>query len=72
MKHESSEQAPKKALRKTDVIGALPNDEVLNLFVTLAQQIHYESKIRGQDMSNITKCFNELQEAYKLERGNDR
>jgi hypothetical protein len=46
------------------VSGMLP-DEVPNLFVTLAQQIHYESAINGLDMTGITECFNELQEAYK-------
>ena len=53
------------------VSGMLP-DEVPNLFVTLAQQIHYESAINGLDMTGITECFNELQEAYKKERSNYR
>jgi hypothetical protein len=52
-----------------NVSGMLP-DEVSNLFVTLAQQIHYESVINGLDMRGITECFNELQEAYKKERSN--
>ena len=43
---------------------ALPSDIVPNLFVTLCQQIHYESVIRNQDMRAITECFNELQDAY--------
>lgn len=43
-------------------------DEVPNLFVTLAQQIQYESNINGLDMKMITECFNQLQEAYKKER----
>ena len=55
----------------TDVSGMLP-DEVPNLFVTLAQQIHYESVINGLDMTSIIECFNELQEAYKKERSNYR
>ena len=60
-----------KALRKTDVSGMLP-EEVPNLFVTLAQQIHHESVINGLDMASIIECFNELQEAYKKERSNYR
>ena len=54
-----------------DVSGMLP-DEVPNLFVTLAQQIHYESVINGLDMMSIIESFNELQEAYKKERSNYR
>lgn len=53
------------------VSGMLP-DEVPNLFVTLAQQIHHESVINGLDMTSIIECFNELQEAYKKERSNNR
>lgn len=53
------------------VNGMLP-DEVPNLFVTLAQNIHYESVINGLDMTSVIKCFNELQEAYKKERSNYR
>ena len=58
-------------LRIGAVSGMLP-DEVPNLFVTLAQQIHYESVINGLDMTSIIECFNELQEAYKKERSNYR
>lgn len=56
-----------KLLGISDVSDILP-DEVPNLFVTLAQQIHHESVINGLDMTNIIECFNELQEAYKKER----
>lgn len=56
-------------LRIGAVSGMLP-DEVPNLFVTLAQQIHYESVINGLDMTSIIEYFNELQEAYKKERSN--
>lgn len=65
-------EAVSKLLLLHDVSGELPSDLVPNLFVSMAQQIHYESVIMGQDMKNITECFNELQEAYKKERGNFR
>lgn len=58
-------------LRIGAVSDMLP-DEVPNLFVTLAQQIYYESIINGLDMTSIIECFNELQEAYKKERSNYR
>lgn len=57
-------------LRIGAVSGMFP-DEVPNLFVKLAQQIHHESVINGLDMTSIIECFNELQEAYKKERSND-
>lgn len=56
-----------KLLGISDVSDIL-SDEVPNLFVTLAQQIHRESVINGLDMTSIIECFNKLQEAYKKER----
>jgi|SRR5690606_28594651 len=56
-------------LHTINVIGKL-SDEVPNLFLALAQQIHYESITNGLDMTSIIECFNELQEAYKKERNN--